>query len=159
MAQVTQSTIKISLPINEVYSFVTTMENMVYFWDKIKSVEKDPENPDAVGIGTKYNLIIPTVLGGKKTIPVEITKAMAHENFEYRDNSSPTGVLTGYFFTELPDGTQVSMYRKTNLSAIANLFSLNSLSSRDFKRELEKTLLRLKNHLEAQPEPPIEETV
>lgn len=151
MAQITQVSTTINQPINQIYSFVTTMENMVYFWDNIKGVEKDPENIDAVGIGTKYNLIVSTILGAKKKIPVEITKSVAHENFEFRDNSSSTGVLTGYFFSETPEGVEITLYRKTELSPILNIISFNALAMRDSKKELEATLLRLKQYFEAEP--------
>lgn len=151
MAQMTQVSASIKVPINEVYSFVTQMENMVYFWDRVKSVEKDPQNPDAVGPGAKYNIIFKTVLGGKKSIELEITGSMAHQSFEYRDNSNSLHVLTGYYFSEEADGTLVKLYRKTELGPIANLLSLNAVASRDAKKELEKTLARLKDFLEAEP--------
>ncbi len=151
MAQMTDTSIKINAPINEVYSFISNMENMVYFWDKIKSVEKDPENVEAVGPGSKYYIIFKTVLGGKKKIEVELTNSVAHEKFEYRDNSNSLHVLTGYNFSEEQDGTLVKIYRKTELGPIANLLSFNAVSSRDSKKELGKVLNNLKRFLEAEP--------
>ncbi len=151
MAQMTDTSIKINAPINEVYSFISNMENMVYFWDKIKSVEKDPNNLSAVGPGSKYFIIFNTVLGGKKRIELELTNSVAHEKFEYRDNSNSLHVLTGYNFSEEQDGVLVTIYRKTELGPIANLLSFNAVSSRDSKKELENVLSNLKRFLEVEP--------
>ena len=147
MAQIAQGQIKINLPINTVYSFIANLENMVYFWPKIKKVEKDPDSPDAVGPGTKYFIYSNTILGGRKKAVFELNDSTAHNHFEYRDSS---GILTGFYFSEEPDGTMIQMYRKTEFGTLASLLTLNLVSSRDAKNEIEKALLRLKTFLEAE---------
>lgn len=147
MSQIAEGQIKINLPINTVYSFIANLENMVYFWPEVKRVEKDPTIPDAVGPGTKYFLYGNTILGGKKKAVIELSDSTAHSHFEYRDSSA---VLTGYYFSEEPDGTLVKMYRATELSALASLLTFKTFSSRDTKREIGKTLLRIKTFLEAE---------
>lgn len=154
MAQKTDAQIKINAPINEVYSFISNMENMVYFWDRIKTVEKDPENLSAVGPGSKYYIVFKTVLGGKKRIELELVDSVAHEKFEYRDNSNSLHAITGYSFSEQQNGTLVTIYRRTELGPIANILSLNAVASRDTKKELEKVLINLKSFLEDVSEEP-----
>lgn len=151
MSQVAEATIEINQPVGIVYSFVTDLNNMVFFWDRIKSVEKVSGDG---GVGTIYNLISRTLLGGKKIFPIEITKLMAHENFEYRDADSSSQVLTGYSLIDLDKKTKVTLYRKTNLGGLANLVTLSPLTSRDVKREFEEILLGLKMYLEDVPEVP-----
>jgi len=146
MAQKSEASIVINKPILEVWGFLADFNNMIYFWDKIKAVEMIPETGGGE-VGTKYDLIVPGIIG-KKKIPIEVTQKLATINLEFKDKSNSGSILTGYRFTENENGTTVVMYRESGYGALGSIVTLDFISSRGAGIEFKKILEKLKEFME-----------
>lgn len=145
MSKRISATIEIEKGVGQVYSFVTKMENLP-FWTEIKSAEKINGTGE---VGTIYNLTVKSHLT-KKIIPVEVTQKLAHEKFAYRDTTTSVPNEIGYIFSDEGAKTKVTAYREIGLGTLIYLLSLNFLTERDIKKQLEESLVTLKNLFEAE---------
>jgi hypothetical protein len=143
MSKKITATIDIEKGVGEVYSFVAKMENLP-FWTEIKSAEKISGTGE---VGTIYNLTVKSFLT-KKIVPVEITQKLAHAKFAYRDTTVSVQNEIGYIFSEESGKTVVTAYREVGLGSLAYLLTLNFLTDRDTKKQLEESLASLKEFIE-----------
>jgi hypothetical protein len=146
MVQRNEASIQINKPIFEVWGFLSDLNNMVYFWSNIKEVQMVPDTGGGE-VGTKYNLILPTVFGTKK-VPIEITQKLATDNIEFKGSSQAGNILTGYKLTENEAGVMVTMYRESSLGPVASFITLDFLSARGAEVEFNKNLKKLKDFME-----------
>jgi len=119
------------------------MENLP-FWTDVKLAKRVSGNGE---VGTIYNLTMNKILS-KKIIPVEVTQKLAHAKFAYRDTTVSVQNEIGYIFSEESGKTVVTAYREVGLGSLAYLLTLNFLTDRDTKKQLEESLASLKEFLE-----------
>lgn len=143
MSKRISAAIEIEKEVGEVYSFVTKVENLP-FWTEIKLAEKISGTGE---VGTIYNLTVKSHLT-KKIVPVEVTQKLARSKFAYRDTTASVPNEIGYTFSDEGAKTKVTAYREVGLGSLAYLLTLNFLTERDTKQNLEESLASLKEFLE-----------
>lgn len=148
MAQVMDASIIIHKPVQEVWGFTTEINNFKFFWEGLKEVKFASEESSGE-VGTKYFLVMKTLFGEKK-IPIEISQKVATDNFEFMNTSNTANIMTGFRFQEIPEGTKVTMYRKSEIGPLASVLSLDFVSARGAQVEFKKILGELKKYLEVE---------
>jgi uncharacterized membrane protein len=154
MSKIIESTLEIKNSANDLFEFVSNMENLP-LWSNFKSVELVSGEGE---VGSKYNLVNDTLLKGTRKTPVEVTVKDSPSHFAYRDESVSAENQIGYKFENSADGkTKATAYREVDMGPIASVLTLNFLADGTAKKELEKSLNRLKEYMEKDlPEPEVE---
>jgi len=145
MSDTVSSTTTINLPVESIYSFISNLENLPSFWDKVEKSERISGNGE---VGSTYILEFKTLLD-KRSIEVEVVEAADPSKFAFRNNSAAVKLITGFQLREI-DGKncEVTLYRDAGQGFVANILSFSFLINKSADKEFTKILKNLKEHLE-----------
>ncbi len=144
----TETSVTINRPIEEVFDFVTTIENNPQWQSSTLEAKRTSEGP--IGVGTT-SLVELKFLGRRIEAAMEITEYEPNKKVSFKTTSGPTPATGSNTFEALSEGeTKVTFLLEADVGGFFKL--AEPLVARASKRDSEANAATLKDILEAQAE-------
>ena len=137
--------VSINRPIQEVFTFVTTIEKMSLWMSELVEAKQTSEGP--VGVG-KMASAVANPLGRRVESTQEITDYVPNRKFAFKSTSGPLKTQDEFSFESDAGGTKVT---RTTKGEFGGFFKMaEPLFVRMLTRQFETNFANLKDLLEAQ---------
>ena len=137
----------INRPVEEVFAFVTRIENWNQWDTQLAEVKKTSEGP--VGVGTTWQEVR-HFMGRRMESTNEITEYEPNRKLSFKSTSGPFPVEGGYTFESVEGGTKFTVKGQAETGGFFKL--ADPIVRRAVKGQLETINANLKELLEAQAE-------
>jgi uncharacterized protein YndB with AHSA1/START domain len=138
-----ERSITINRPVEEVFAFVTDVENFVRWNEQAGQAEQSSEGP--VGLGARYRGTF-DFMGRDMRWVSEITEYEPNRKAVQKISMGPTEMTMGWFLEPVQGGTRFTIRSEGPTGGLAKL--AGSLMDRTMEKQMEHNLARLKALLE-----------